>query len=200
MKKISILLVLLMVGFSSILASDKTTINRMVLKAVQEFDKVNVTGDVTVELRYNPDRAGYIVYHYDKNADKKIRCFNDENVLHVQGSSDAVMTRIVVFYGNPLTSIVYNGDARLVAHRLKCSADGLDLLLNGSGDVKLGRVKSKKVNAVLNGSGNLTIVKVKIDNFNVVINGSGEVVLKEKPENLNVIKNGAGTVTSASQD
>ena len=69
MKKISVLFVLLVACFATTFAGE-SSINRMVLKAANEFDEINVSGDVTVEMRYNPKWAGYIVYHYDKNVEK----------------------------------------------------------------------------------------------------------------------------------
>ena len=200
MKKITLFLALLFAGMSVAMAGEKTTINRMVLKAVKDFDQVVVSGDVTVELRYNPEKEGYIVYHYDKKANKTIRCFNQDNVLHVQGSADAVMSRIVVFYGDPITSIIHNGDARLVAHRLKCDPESIAIILNGDGDVKFGRMKTKNAHVVVNNTGDLSVEKVKVDNFDVVINGSGNVILRESPKSLNLTKNGIGTVKDSAEN
>ena len=58
MKKITLFLALLFAGMSVAMAGEKTTINRRVLKAVKDFDQVVVSGDVTVELRYNPEKEG----------------------------------------------------------------------------------------------------------------------------------------------
>lgn len=193
MKKISVLIVLLMACFVSTFAGE-STINRMVLKAVKGFDEINVSGDITVEMRYNPKWAGYIVYHYDKNVEKDIRCQNKENVLFVNGTSDGIMSRIVVFYGNPLNAVVHNGEARLVSKDLVCNSDEIKIIVNGTGDVKLGNVKTKKSNFVINNSGSLYIRKVDIENVDAVINGAGKVVMKENPQSLNVVKNGSRDV------
>ena len=194
MKKIFGFMMLALMCVVTMSAEEKTTINRMVLKAAQEFNAVVVSGDVTVEMRFNPEKAGYIVYHYDKRADKKIRCFNDGNVLHVQGSADAVMTRIVVFYGQPLEQIINNGDARLVSLRVRSNRDAFGIVVNGKGDVRLGRVKSKNVDVVTNGAGNVEIRKVAAETLNAVVNGSGNIVLGQNPDNLNIVRNGSGNV------
>lgn len=195
MKKISILFVLLVACIASAVAGE-TAINRMVLKAVKDFNEINVSGDVTVELRYNPKWAGYIVYHYDKNVAKNIKCYNDENVLFVTGTSDGIMSRLVIFHGTPLKSIIYNGNARLVSRKIICNPDEFKIIVNGSGDVKIGYVKTKDSNFVINNSGNLYIKNLKIENVNAVINGTGQLVMKENPQSLNVVKNGNGNVQS----
>ena len=195
MKKISVLFVLLIACFATVYAGE-TSINRMVLKAANEFDEINVSGDVTVEMRYNPKWAGYIVYHYDKNVDKKVRCHNKESVLYVDGASEGIMSRIVVFYGNPLKAVVHNGDARLVSKKIVSNPTEFKIIVNGSVDVKLGNVETDNAKFIINNNGGLYIRNVDIKNVDAVINGAGKVVMKENPQSLNVIKNGSGNVQS----
>lgn len=198
MKKILALCMMLAICLTAATASDsKTTINRMVLKAAQEFNNIVVDGDVTVELRYNPKYDGYIVYHYDKNSHRKINCHNDGNTLYVKGNTDAVMTRIVVFYGNDLQSIINNGDSRLVARRLRCDKNGLDIIVNGKGDIRLGIVKTRQVNAVVNSQGNLQVHYMKADTLSAVINGDGNILLEEKPGIINLQRNSKGDIIDA---
>ncbi len=198
MKKILALCMMFAICLTAATASDsKTTINRMVLKAAREFNNIVVDGDVSVELRYNPKYDGYIVYHYDKNSHRKISCHNDGNTLCVKGNTDAVMTRIVIFYGNELHSIVNNGDARLVARRLKCDKNNLDIIVNGNGDVRLGFIKTQLVNAVINSQGNLQVRHMKANTLNAVINSYGNILLEEKPDVINLQRNSQGDIIEA---
>ncbi|MBQ7042163.1 MAG: DUF2807 domain-containing protein [Muribaculaceae bacterium] len=193
MKKISVLFVMLVACFATMYAGE-SSINRMVLKAANEFDEINVSGDITVEMRYNPKWAGYIVYHYDKNVNKNVRCHNEGCVLHVNGESEGIMSRIVIFYGNPLNAVVHNGDARLVSRKMVSNPAEFKIIVNGNGDVKLGNVKTDKAEFIINNNGGLYIRKVDIKNVDAVINGPGNLVMKENPQSLNVIKNGSGEV------
>lgn len=193
MKKISVLFVLLVACFATTFAGE-SSINRMVLKAANEFDEINVSGDVTVEMRYNPKWAGYIVYHYDKNVEKNVRCHNEGSVLHVNGASEGIMTRIVVFYGNPINAIVHNGNARLLSRKMVSNPSEFKITINGNGDVKLGNVKTDKAEFIINNNGGLYIRKVDIETVDAVINGAGQLVMKENPQSLNVVKNGSGEV------
>ena len=193
MKKISVLFVLLVACFDTTFAGE-SSINRMVLKAANEFDEINVSGDVTVEMRYNPKWAGYIVYHYDKNEEKNVRCHNEGSVLHVNGASEGIMTRIVVFYGNPINAIVHNGNARLLSRKMVSNPSEFKITVNGNGDVKLGNVKTDKAEFIINNNGGLYIRKVDIETVDAIINGAGKLVMKENPQSLNVVKNGSGEV------
>lgn len=193
MKKISVLFVMFVACFATMYAGE-SSINRMVLKAANEFDEINVSGDITVEMRYNPKWAGYIVYHYDKNVNKNVRCHNEGCVLHVNGESEGIMSRIVIFYGNPLNAVVHNGDARLVSRKMVSNPTEFKIIVNGNGDVKLGNVKTDKAEFIINNNGGLYIRKVDIKNVDAVINGPGNLVMKENPQSLNVIKNGSGEV------
>ena len=179
MKKIALIIVLMMATAVSSQAQEKTTIYRMVLKAAQEFDQLVVSGDVTVECRYNPEKAGFIVYHYNKEAGKKIDCRNDGRCLYVSGQSEnnGVMTRIVVFYDQPIKSIVNNGDARVLSLKLVADDQKLDLVNNGSGDMRFGVVKTQKAYMEVAGSGNIAVKRVKIDDVETKITGKGEVIL-----------------------
>lgn len=182
MKKIALIIVLLMAAVVSSQAQDKTTIYRMVLKAVQEFDQLEVSGDVTVECRYDPEKAGFIVYHYNKDAGKKIDCRNDGRCLYVSGQSEnnGVMTRIVVFYDQPIKRIVNNGDARVLSLRLVADDQKIELINNGSGDMRFGVVKTQNAYMEVAGSGNIAVKRVKIDDVETKITGKGQVILKDK--------------------
>ena len=81
MKKIFGFMMLALMCVVTMTKKKKTTINRMVLKAAQEFNAVVVSGDVTVELRFNPEKAGYIVYHYDKNVEKHYKDYIRTNEI-----------------------------------------------------------------------------------------------------------------------
>ena len=70
------------------------------------------------------------------------------------------------------------------------------IIVNGSGDVKLGNVETDNAKFIINNNGGLYIRNVDIKNVDAVINGAGKVVMKENPQSLNVIKNGSGNVQS----
>ncbi len=193
MKKISILLVMLMIGFASSMAKEKTyantNINRLVLKAVQDFNEICVNGDVTIELRHDKNKAGYIVYNYNKAIEKDIQCLNDGSKLIINGNGNGVVTRIVIFYNEPIKSIVHSGSKRVVARNLVCDKENLTLIANGRGDIKIGQIKAKNAKLISNGRGDIAIKKVKIDHVDAIINGGGSIILKENPKSLNVTNN-----------
>lgn len=182
MKKISVLLAMLLVAVFASQAVEKTTIYRMVLQTAQEFDELVVSGDVTVECRYNPQKAGYVVYHYNKDAGKKIECYNEGRCLNIGGHSEnnGVMTRIVVFYDQPFKRIVNNGKGRVFSLRLVADKEKVELVNNGSGDMRFGVIKTKNACLEINNKGNIAIKRAKIENIETADNGTGEVILNKK--------------------
>ena len=190
MKKFALFMMMFVAAIMASQAQETTTIYRMVLHAAQEFDQLVVSGDVTVECRYNPEKAGYIVYHYNKEAGKKIDCYNDGRCLYVGGRSEnnGVMTRIVVFYDQPIKSIVNNGDARVLSLRLVADADNVELVNNGSSDMRFGVVKSENARLEVTGKGNIAIKRVKIDNIETKVRGKGDVILKETPATTKIVE------------
>jgi hypothetical protein len=60
----------------------------------------------------------------------------------------------------------------------------LDVMVSGSGDVKLGDLKAEKVSATLSGSGNIHLLgKQSADEFKAVISGSGNIKASDFPAN-----------------
>ena len=98
------------------------------------------------------------------------------------------MTRIVVFYDQPIKSIVNNGNARVFSLRLVADADSVELVNNGSSDMRFGVVKSENALLEVNGKGNIAIKRVKIDNIETKVRGKGEVILKKTPATTNIVK------------
>ena len=103
----------------------------------------------------------------------------------VSGTSDGLRSRIVVFYDKPLKSLEHNGSARLVSRNVVCNPKEFNIVVNGSGDVKLGRVNTKNAKLVINNEGSIYIRKVSIDNVQTEINGSGELIMQEGADLIN---------------
>lgn len=139
--------------------SDST--NRVVMKAAQDFEHLEVYGDIVVECRFNPKYAGYIVYHHNDNTSPQlIKCTNDSTTLTISGNRtlNDIKSRIVVFCTGPIKSLTANDSAKIVAYKLP-RIPYLRMELNNNSSIKLGDIETRRLDIVTNDNSNL-----KLDN------------------------------------
>ncbi len=169
MKQIFIIITLLF----SIIAQANTlneSTNRVVLKASQNFDQLQVNGNVVVECRFNPKYAGYIVYHH-KNDDNTelIKCNNDSSTLIITADKDLnnIKSRIVVFCNGPIKSIEANNESKIVSYKLP-RVPFLRITLNDNASIKLGDIETRRLDLVANSNSKINLDNTRAGELNMV--------------------------------
>lgn len=184
------------ISFSAMAASE-TGNGRVVLEARRSFDRIIVNGDITVEITFNPAHKGYIVYNTDNDNNDKplIQCFNDSSTLILSGSSNnsGITSRITVVACDSIVSVINNGNEAILIKQLP-RVNTLDLVVNGTGDIKAGILQAGHMQLIDNSRGNIAIDELQARFAELITSSEGGI-------NINQMKcHGCKVINAGSSD
>ncbi len=160
-------------------------------RAVNDFERVRVSGGVDIELRRAEFASVEVVG--DDNLVERVSVRVDDGTLVVELDDDYIYhdSSLTVLASTPrLAMLTIDGSSRALVEEF----DGplLELSINGSGDVRAaGNVES--LVAAIRGSGDMDLEDLTARNASVRISGSGEVEVYAE-ERLDVVISGSGDV------
>ncbi len=179
MKQIFIIITLLFSIISHANTLNDST-NRVVLKASQDFDQLQVNGNVVVECRFNPKYAGYIVYHHENDDNTElIKCNNDSSTLIITADKDLnnIKSRIVVFCSRPLKYLEANNNSKIVSFKLP-RIPFLRINLNDNASVKLGDIETRRLDIVANNNSTVHLDNTRAGELNMVGNKNCRIAIE----------------------
>ena len=218
MLKNSLLILMLLAISPWLQAAEPTDDNRVVLAMPDHFHKIVANGDMTVEIIFNKDHKGYVVYHAADSLAPKIHCNVDSTAtLHISGSQsdNSVISRIVVLACDSVTSVVNTGSGSVLIKEMprvddfcaissgsgsiKCrEINALHIMLsdNGSASVKVKEAKGRFIDIYGNGSGSIGVVSMLCHGTRILNNSEGAIDISElKSRRGEIINNANGEVT-----
>lgn len=153
---------------------------RVVLKAAKPYTKIVLDGPAVVELKYDPERGGYIYYNTIDNSAKRIEAISyDDGRLEIKADSviNALATRITVLYDKPLESITADHHGIIVAKDVK-AASPISIMSTGLYDdtgIYLNEINAATVE-LYPYAGTIGIGNIKADKL--IVDGTAKGVLK----------------------
>lgn len=191
-------LILIMIAAISLpaMAAAETDSGRVVLEAQHSFDRIIVNGDITVEITFNPAHKGYIVYN--TGSDKPlIQCFNDSSTLILSGSRNrsGITSRVTVVACDSIVSVINNGDKAVLIKQLP-KVNTLDLVVNGTGDIKAGKLQAGHTQLIDNSRGNITVDELQARFAELITSSEGSIGINHmKCHGCKVINAGNGDIS-----
>lgn len=180
---------------------DSETWGKVVERQIKtaSFSQIEIKGAVDVVFTQN-DSASIKAY----GNEKAISCYDikvEDNVLKVslhdfdnEKGITAESPAITLFITAPMISKLSShgaGEIKL-CDKIEQSC-GLDVVINGAGDIDIKNVNLDNLSINVNGSGDVSISKAVCEgDADITINGAGEVDAKIKCANASLIINGAG--------
>lgn len=168
----------------------------VILRAVAWFDTVVLNGDVTVEIDYSDQYAGYIVYTTDDGNAPRLKCHNEENILFIEGSKEtsAVSSRVRVVCSTSLKTIVNAASGRIIVPNYDKGVKTLSIVNSGSGDIGLRRFEGERLEITAEGSGRVGVKRLCVDSLDITNTGSGVVYARGKANEENLVNTGTGNI------
>ena len=151
-------------------------------KSVDEFTGINmsVSGDIDLVqsnehrvalklVRGNLDELEVVVkrgtLELKRDCGFGIRCKRPH--LRIEGT----------IYYETIDRLNMNGSGRMTAKDM--TTPGLDVAINGAGDIEFGAIRSQKFRLKINGAGDVSVEEGEFDDFSVAINGAGNIDIEE---------------------
>lgn len=165
----------------------------------RSFSELYISGSVNVECRQVADSSGMIVFSASPQILNKIICNNEGDRLNISlgktGTLDVAknLSKIIVYYASPLSTISYTGSGRVVVVNPPIN-ETIAVLLTGSGNLKVGSINAHHLSCSVAGSGNLSISgNTIVDNITCSVSGSGAVeIAHANSKKTNATVNGPG--------
>ncbi len=192
MKKIIVLLLIL-----TAITAAATDNQRIVKEIPQPFDRVVANGDITVEIVFDPEHKGYMVYHSTDTLLPQIECINDSSTLIVSGlvNHTGTSSRVVIVACDSIVSVINNSTSPLLIKKIPRVAT-LDLVINGSGDIKTGTLQAHHLQLISNSSGNILIDNLSARFAEIISTSTGNITVDNmKSHGSKVISAGDGNIT-----
>ncbi|MBO4585233.1 MAG: DUF2807 domain-containing protein [Bacteroidales bacterium] len=96
-----------------------------------------------------------------------------------------------------LTGVTVNGASDLDMKGGYSSDKGLDIVINGAGDIDITGITVPSLSIVLNGAGDIDIKDMDVETLSVGISGAGDVDLSGKATSANFNVSGAGDIDAS---
>lgn len=196
--KLLFLILLLSVGLATVSASDIQEQNRVVMAMPHHFDKIVVNGDMTVEVTFDKNYKGYVVYNTADTLAQKLHCVVDStSTLYVTGEStaNAVKSRVVIVACDSVTKVINNLSGTILIKKLPRVAD-ICLISNGDSEIKCDEVSAGHLMLSCNSEASMAVNNAKARFADIFNNASGALdINKLQCHGTRILNNSKGSIT-----